>query len=286
MITAKNYAAQALRALDDDIAKIVRAGKDPWPFQNLRSLLDGAVHFAVPDGGIIFGDDLRGIQDSRLTMPFDVISIACFFQKDSNTSKCLLVARDGHDFIEIYGMFANKASNHQWVPHNGILILSNSADMPPIIWRNGSLGLDGEHYIFSKDLYKYELDEYGEQRTMENHKKAAAVHGEVFLELMEALSCRNVFHEPLEPINPKANARRIKNGKLPLLETRIITIKSEASQRKSGSHTSAADRSGPRQHLRRGHVRRLQSGNIWVRSCVVGDAGRGRIEKMYHVTGR
>lgn len=287
MITARNYAAQAMRALDDGIAGIIRTGRaNPWSYQNLRNLLDQAVHFAVPDGGIVFGDGLRGILGSKVVMPFDVITVACHFKVASATSKCLLVARDGQDCIEIYAMMANEGSNQQWFPHNGIIILSNSSDLPPVTLKNGEPTLHGEHYIFSEDIYRYEIAQYGEQRTQENHTSATAIHGEVFLELMEALSCRNVSHEPLEEINHRTNARRIKNGKLPLLETRILTIKADPPQKKSNNHPPAADRSGPRQHLRRGHVRRLPSGNIWVRSCVVGDAERGRIEKIYHVAGR
>lgn len=38
-----------------------------------------------------------------------------------------------------------------------------------------------------------------------------------------------------------------------------------------------------RQHLRREHIRRLSSGNIWVNACVVGDPSKGKINKSYEV---
>ena len=79
----------------------------------------------------------------------------------------------------------------------------------------------------------------------------------------------------------KGITKRLKHGKLPIIyETKILTIKPSvrsSSAEKGGSHTS------PRQHLRRGHIRRLDSGNIWVNSCVVGSAEKGRIDKSYRV---
>ena len=41
------------------------------------------------------------------------------------------------------------------------------------------------------------------------------------LELVEALSCRNVEPVVIEPVDPKVNARRVKAGKLPPIEKRL-----------------------------------------------------------------
>lgn len=107
---------------------------------------------------------------------------------------------------------------------------------------------------------------------------------QVLFEFCEALSCSNVAHEPIEKIDERVNQRRIKNGKLPLWETRhlVIDTKYEATEHKAGY--AIIGRQGPRQHLRRGHIRRI-SGNrkIWINSCVVGHAEKGRIEKTYGV---
>lgn len=103
-----------------------------------------------------------------------------------------------------------------------------------------------------------------------------------FLELCEALSCKNVVTEPLEPVDTSKNARRIKNGKLPIYETKILTIKAPevvSGKTSNGGGTHAS----PRQHLRRGHIRRLPDCNIWVNSCVVGSVENGIIEKSYNI---
>ena len=44
------------------------------------------------------------------------------------------------------------------------------------------------------------------------------------------------------------------------------------------------DRNGPREHLRRGHVRRLPDGRkTWVQACVVGSRALGVVRKSAYV---
>lgn len=102
--------------------------------------------------------------------------------------------------------------------------------------------------------------------------------------MCEALSCSNVDSEVIEKIDAKANEKRIRKGKLPLYETRrlVINVPLSSTSDKTGS---SSDRSGPREHLRRGHIRRLQDERkIWVQSCVVGHRELGLINKSYSVT--
>ena len=99
------------------------------------------------------------------------------------------------------------------------------------------------------------------------------------MELVEALSCLNVKTQLLEPVDALKQARRAKDGKLPIYETKILTIPGSLG---SGEHLGGTH-SGPRQHLRRGHIRRLPVGNIWVNSHLVGDPSKGKIEKSYQL---
>ncbi|MEO3722889.1 hypothetical protein, partial [Lacticaseibacillus paracasei] len=63
-------------------------------------------------------------------------------------------------------------------------------------------------------------------------------------------------------------------------ETKCLTIKAT---QKQGTGTRTGTHESPRQHLRRGHIRRLESGNIWVNACVVGSSEKGVIKKSYNV---
>jgi len=102
----------------------------------------------------------------------------------------------------------------------------------------------------------------------------------IMKELINALSCRNVEQTIIQKCDKALNARRINKGKLPLYEERILTIKVNAKQ---GTGTRTGTHESPRQHLRRGHIRRLENGNIWVNACVVGSSEKGVIKKSYNV---
>jgi hypothetical protein len=111
------------------------------------------------------------------------------------------------------------------------------------------------------------------------------IRGEIraLFEFCEAMSCSNVGHEIIQPGNPKLNERRVRSGKLPLLETRVLTV-TVPGRKASGNGAGIADRASPRQHLRRGHPRNYQNGTrLWIPSTVVGDASRGSVRKTYRL---
>lgn len=83
------------------------------------------------------------------------------------------------------------------------------------------------------------------------------------------------------PKEASINAKRIRKGKKPLLEFRMITIdgrKHDASSVPKGTHAS------PRQHWRRGHWRNTKTGKkVWIDPMLVGDEENGKIIKDYAV---
>ena len=83
------------------------------------------------------------------------------------------------------------------------------------------------------------------------------------------------------PKDATMNAKRIRKGKKPLLEFRMITIdgrKSELSSTPHGTHAS------PRLHWRRGHWRNTKTGKkTWIDPMLVGDEKNGKIIKDYAV---
>lgn len=100
---------------------------------------------------------------------------------------------------------------------------------------------------------------------------------------MEVLACSNVAWID-NPAPKLINKARVKKGKVPLYSYKTLHILANESGEKvrsagNGKHAS------PRVHLRRGHIRRLQSGKrVWVQSCVVGDKSRGVVAKDYAVS--
>ena len=76
------------------------------------------------------------------------------------------------------------------------------------------------------------------------------------------------------------NRRKIAQGKTPTYEWRTVVIEPVQAKREHQGGTHAS----PRQHDRRGHLRRLRSGrNVWVRACKVGDASKGAVFKDYQI---
>lgn len=76
------------------------------------------------------------------------------------------------------------------------------------------------------------------------------------------------------------NRRKIEQGKAPTYDWTTVVIRPAPprSEYKGGTHAS------PRQHDRRGHLRRLRSGkNVWVRAHKVGDASRGAVFHDYQI---
>ena len=86
--------------------------------------------------------------------------------------------------------------------------------------------------------------------------------------------------EAYVPFVPRTftNQRKITAGKTPSYDWRTVIIEPTPPKKvhQGGTHAS------PRQHDRRGHVRRLQSGkNVWVKPCKVGDASKGAVFHDY-----
>jgi hypothetical protein len=76
------------------------------------------------------------------------------------------------------------------------------------------------------------------------------------------------------------NRRKIAEGKLPTYDWRTVRIEpvKPRSEHQGGTHAS------PRQHDRRGHLRRLKSGKTcWVKACKVGDPTKGAVFHDYEV---
>jgi len=102
---------------------------------------------------------------------------------------------------------------------------------------------------------------------------------QVLLQFLNALACENVRAERSEP---KSAGRKIRAA-LPFDAYYILTVGAPASSRASAAH--GGSHRSPREHIRRGHIRRLPGDRrIWVNAAIV-NAGRGAgvVHKDYQV---
>lgn len=102
---------------------------------------------------------------------------------------------------------------------------------------------------------------------------------EVVLNLITALSCRNIHTETcVKPVHKK---RQIKWGAIPFDEYKILTVEVPQEQATPGDGTHEGR--SPREHLRRGHIRRLPDHNIWINATIVNPGAAGKLHKSYRV---
>lgn len=98
--------------------------------------------------------------------------------------------------------------------------------------------------------------------------------------LAAMLSLRNVRAVEVAPPENIESKRRRK-GKRPLYSYHVLEVDGEIWDYRSGDGSSGKS---IRSHLRRGHIRRLPVGNIWVRACYVHGKSDGFVDKDYAVS--
>ena len=301
MITARNYAAQAEKFMREIAAR--NANKFEVSSRNAMAIAETikkAQHFAIPDGGALFDDKLKGLDLSNIRLPYPDITVEWFIDKPKNDGKypCpkrIIVASEVEDFIVCVGVwYSHEIPKGCWGfnPFKIFIKMDNSVPFPS----SGFGDIVPFRFEDGREIQiapAFTQDQFAENlRSGEiSSKEALEVLQDSTLEMMglfeflEALSCKNVIAEPLEKIDHAKNIRRIRDGKLPIYETRILTIDTgRNSGEKHDSWVGAGDRASVRQHLRRGHIRRHPTaGNIWVNSCVVGYSELGVINKSYEV---
>ena len=295
MITAKNYAAQAERDIVKNYSQAPSMAAE-YPLIEKRFLnpIKNSVHFALPDTGVIFDDEYRGIRGEEVRLPFPSITLEYYFpyrngylEKDQIwSSKRLILATEytseqvaleypQYDFA--FGWLMPSAWDRQFVKKNGETVFSQRFQDS----REG-VGVNGYAIPLLKSILEKVHEAEGEAGL--NHcLKDIGNETASILELCEALSCSNVHHRPIESIDPAVNQRRIRDGKVPLYETRTLWIDVPNFDNVSVEWQGGTHRS-PRQHLRRGHIRNLQSGKkVWVNATVVGAKENGIIKKDYAI---
>lgn len=110
----------------------------------------------------------------------------------------------------------------------------------------------------------------------------------VLFELLSALSCSNVnIEQKLTSAGSVRSAMKQKKGALPYDSYRILTLRVPKKKAADDLSDPEYDRSSPREHVRRGHIRHYKSGKtIWVNSMVVNAGVGGKVLKDYAIKKR
>lgn len=317
-ITAQNYAAQARCMLTDQVRHL-NGLPAPVLTDDIRAELaltalvtakfDQAQHFTLPDNGMLFNDDLRGIRGRSIRLPFPSVTLAWHEPFDEamhkqgfiHTPKVVVFAFEvtaaeiGLDMPNgaDRAIFVSSAHEHEgnWWPSISFSLVAENWERPralgeqvPKIYEGveGYVGVNIKTHPWAFEHCAKLKAEKGEEAVVDALSMSANNAGYAVLQFCEAMSCSNVGTEVIAGASAAVNARRIKDGKVPLLETKVLTVQVPGT---TSIRIGVGRKTGEiRQHLRRGHIRNLSDGRrIWVNSCVVGNPEKGRVEKSYRV---
>lgn len=100
--------------------------------------------------------------------------------------------------------------------------------------------------------------------------------------LMAALNCENVeVTNELVTLKKRMGGKKSKPQRVGEIVYKTLII--DTQQASEQQQTAQGNGTSKKQHLRRGHIRHLKNKTIWVNACVVGDKGKGQVEKDYQV---
>jgi len=239
--------------------QLIKAAIHEPEFVDLAETAKLAVKFCLPDSGIVLEDtDLRGLDGGiELCLPFDRIALEFTEPREPKpgelrSSKRVIIAEQTEEKIECMTAIWMD-SKQKWIPYIGF-------------------GLPRSGYLFSMDGV----------RQMRIYCDAGNIHdiaqeAEVLLNFINALQCSNV--EIAKTEGRKKSVKHIKDA-LPFDDYHFLAIKRpEGTSESSGS---GGTHRSPREHLRRGHIRRLQTGKkVWVSATVVCAGRGGKVSKDY-----
>lgn len=254
--------------------------------ERLLSGSEQAQKFILPSGGKIIGDGLKGLHgDTPLHLPFKKIVIEfevpphqnnglhekLGYDKLVSSRRRIVFAQETGDCIDVYLVCDyTEHDSIRWVMAPFFARIKKTSDIyTENVIQNAVLiyGLEMKFYPTGTILDKND-NKWMQRAYADLHDEIRAV-----LELIEALACSNVGHEALPA--RKLNKSAQKRGALPFDEYRVLTVKVNAAR--SNRDDQGSGRS-LREHLRRGHIRRLHDGRrIWINSCVVAAGASGRI---------
>lgn len=292
-------------------------------FDAVTLILKESVKFILPLNGELleFGEDLSQEQLDAIRLPYKTICLEfpCSTQspRDSrlpgtgygtSTSKRCVLAQEtsvnGREGVLVLPIFFADIDKkwavqgvHFFFPYHQKLIQIQQSEIPPdwramieednpLLAKQATLGAIEVLAVVGLPTY---LKELARKTNTPQDKILSVVRYEsqsdfrVLAQFCNVMNCSNVELDTILP-PAKLNKKRLESKKLPFFEYKVLTIAPGKSYSRSKMGEITDHRESPRQHLRRGHIRRYQSGSsIWITAHMVGDSGKGTIAKDYKV---
>lgn len=235
--------------------------------------IKNAIKFKIPSCDQLISDDLTPFEVLKkfvdiVNLPFPCIclELEAFSVGLENNIPSLVVAKQEGEYIHIYTI--NKTTEWQ-------LMESEDDDL---------IYIELNRITHSSIVKGFKQENYDQSKLPLILNWFNKVPLRSVVNLICTLSCSNAHIEdhPDKPSKLKNDLRKKKN-KLPFFEFKILTIDSGKSKNSEPGKSTGGSHASPRVHLRRGHIRKLPTKNVWVNACVVGDKSKGEITKEYLV---
>lgn len=235
--------------------------------------IKNAVKFKIPACDQLMPEDenptktaLNFIQEANLPFPSIAIELESESVGEHQNCDMIVVAKQVDEYINIYAY--NKTETWQ--------IMEHDCDVDVI-------HVQFNRFNFESRLIGFDSSQLDDDKISSMGNWFLGVPLRAVLNLLCTLSCTNtqISDHPVKASKLKNDLRK-KKKKLPFFEFKILTIDSDKPRSNNSTHSNGTQ-SGKRVHLRRGHIRKLAKGNVWVNACVVGDKSKGSIEKEYLV---
>lgn len=252
-----------------------------------------AIKFVLPENGKIFDTQYKGLPDHG-RLPFDKIVIEYTVDNEvglvkkvfedkyiTTAKKRIVLAEQFEDDIYVSSIVGFQMYGKDvWQVQHYFAKISPTDTVPDDAEIN-DFGDEGDGTIEKYLIGVFDVGGMSEQRFGDEWVKHVYYNimdeCNAVMALIEALTCTNV---ETEIIPGKKNKLAQRKGALPFDDYRVLVLKNQVAAVGGGfggSHRS------PREHLRRGHIRRLPKGNIWINSMIVNAGIGGRLIKDYAI---
>jgi hypothetical protein len=209
------------------------------------------------------------IEEGKIKLPFPkIVVITGQYETEERV----------YGYMDEYGSLVNRLAFYVVSQHeNAIVIhtlLAEDVDNPLHIATTGvEIYLDGETQVLSVASQTHIT------QTKWIPKSANIIYDVLRAIYMMTYHTGEVYISVPTPREAEVNEKKMRKGKKPLVEFRLISVTAQKRALPSipqGTHAS------PRQHWRRGHWRTYKSGiRAWVEPMLVGDEKNGKIVKDY-----
>lgn len=274
---ARKSIQQTIKAASYDKLKMIGFSKEEVnkhvSFQKHVLLsIEKSVKFILPENGMILEDkSLKALDEKeKINLPFPIVALEYEFDNyigdfdpslQHRPKKYILIAEKIENGISIIPVY--------YVTELGMWCSHPAVYMPDIdfIYRQKNT-TDGWPCLAISNPNEHTIS--GDEYISETR---------ILLSFINALQCSNVGIEKSAG-NPKKNGLKSSLG---FDEYNVLTV-INTNKQSSGVESIGGTHRSPREHLRRGHIRRLATGvKIWVNAAVINAGIGAKIHKTYAV---